>query len=126
MRVALPVDNGNVNQHFGRSNEFAVIEIEGTDIKDSKIISAANLAHNHEGLAGLLKNEKVEVVIVGGIGPRAQTALEECGIKVITGAEGPINDVVKLYARGQLVSRPVSCGHGHGHECSHHFHGCKH
>ncbi len=126
MKIALPVDNRDVNQHFGRSNEFAIIEIEGNEIKDSKTVSAAGLAHNHGGLAGLLKNEDVEVVIVGGIGPMAQRALEQFGMKVITGARGAIEDVAKMFAVGQLVSRPVACNHGHGHDCSDHSHGCGH
>jgi len=127
VKIALPVNNNQeVNQHFGRSSEFAIVEIEGSNIKDSKVVSAANLAHNHEGLAGLLKNENVEVVIVGGIGPMAREALEEYGMKVITGARGTINDVAGLFARGQLVSRPVACNHGHGHGCGHHSNGCGH
>jgi len=120
LRIAMPIDNQNVNQHFGTSSEFAVIEIEGDQIKDNKTVSAASLAHNHGGLAGLLKNENVEVVIVGGIGPPAQQALEETGMKVITGAQGVIKDIAIMFAKGQLRSKPVSCNHGHGHSCGQH------
>lgn len=125
MKIALPADGREVNQHFGRSSHFAIIEIQGSDIKDTRVVSAEDLAHNHEGLAGLLKNENVEVVIVGGIGPMARQALEQSGMRVITGARGAIDDVARLFAEGQLISRPVTCNHG-GHGCGNHSHGCGH
>lgn len=126
MRLAIPNDNGMVNQHFGQSKEFVIIEMSGQEIKDKKIVSAAELAHNHSGLAGLLENEKVEAAILGGIGPYALEALREKGFKVITGISGNIEDVARTYAKGELVSRNVVCnhsGHGHGHS---HGGGCSH
>ncbi|WP_066636131.1 NifB/NifX family molybdenum-iron cluster-binding protein [Desulfolucanica intricata] len=126
MKIAVPNENGQVNQHFGRSKEFVILDMEGDKVKETKTVSAAQLAHNHEGLAGLMKDNNVEVVILGGIGPYALQALEQVGLKVITGASGEIKSVAEAYARGELVSRKVVCnhhGHGHGHD---HDHGCSH
>lgn len=122
MRIAMPVDKDQINQHFGRSREFAVIEVENGVIKDRKNVSAATLMHNHEGLAGLMRGEAVDVVITGGIGARALTALEESGLKVVTGAAGSIDDVVAKYTRGELGSSGATCCHHHdehGHNCHH-------
>ncbi len=128
MKIAFPNDNGRINQHFGQSREFAVLEVENLRVISHKIVSAESLRHNHQGLADLLAGEKVEAVVVGGIGPYALEALEEKGLKVITGASGDIRDAAERYARGELVSRGAVCGHHHhGHgdgyrqgDCGHH------
>lgn len=126
MRIALPVDNGNINQHFGKSREFTVIDLEGDTIKSERVVSAVLLAHNHEGLAGLLIGEQVDAVIVGGIGHYALDALEKSGLKVITGARGGLKDMAQAYARGELISKRVVCNHHHGeHSHHHHHHGDK-
>lgn len=121
MRLALPYENGQINQHFGRSREFAIVDVEGCAIKTRKNVSAANLQHNHEGLAGLMRTEGVDVVITGGIGAHALSSLEDAGLKVITGVGGGIDEVVNSYMRGELVSRRTSCQHHHGEH-----HGCHH
>lgn len=132
MKIALPSEGGNVNPHFGKSREFTIVELQDGQIVDRKTISATNLQHNHEGLAGLMTSEKVDVVIVGGIGAMALQALEQSGLRVIYGASGNIDDVVGAFARGELVSQGSGCcshHHGaHGGGCHHHGHGggCSH
>ena len=71
----MPYDGGRVNEHFGQSREFAIFTVEGGKIADSKIVNSQDLCHNHEGLAGLLKDEGVEAVITGGIGYSMVAAL---------------------------------------------------
>jgi predicted Fe-Mo cluster-binding NifX family protein len=124
MKIAIPVENGQVNQHFGRSREFAIMDMENQKVAGQKVVSAETLQHNHEGLADLLHREKVEAVVLGGIGPYALQALEQKGLRVITGISGEIVSVAEQYARGELVSKNTVCGHhGHGHE---HGHGHNH
>lgn len=123
MKIAIPVENGQVNQHFGRSREFAILEVENQKVSGRKVVSAETLQHNHEGLADLLHRESVEAVVLGGIGPYALQALEQKGLKVITGASGDIVSIAEQYARGELVSKNTVCGHHHhehGHQHNHH------
>lgn len=127
MKIAIPNANGQINQHFGQSREFAVLEVENQKVVSQKTISAESLRHNHQGLADLLAGEKVDVVVVGGIGPYALEALEQRGFKVITGASGDIRAAAEQYARGELVSRGAVCGHHHHDHGGHHHHGdCGH
>ena len=128
MKIAIPNDNGQVNQHFGRSKEFMIIEMENQKVKSTKSVSTEQVAHNHEGLVGLMKDNNVEAVILGGIGPKAVQAFEQVGLKLITGITGEMNVVAEAYARGELVSRNVACDHSHGHSHDHehgHGDGCK-
>ncbi|MBM7853961.1 putative Fe-Mo cluster-binding NifX family protein [Desulfohalotomaculum tongense] len=118
MKIAMPVENGQVNPHFGTSREFAVLELKEGKVVDKKIISAEGLQHNHGGLAGLIRNEQVDVVITGGIGGHMLEALQQMGLKVVPGAAGEITAVAEAYAAGTLATRPNVCGcggHGHGH-----------
>lgn len=123
MKLALPFEQGRVNQHFGRSKEFVVVEVEGQTIKGKKTVSAVNLMHNHGGLAGLMLNEGVDVVITGGIGAKALQALEEAGLKVLTGADGTIDEVVNRFVNGALDENRGACCHHHDHQ---HGQGCQH
>ena len=122
MKLAMPYEQGKVNQHFGMSKEFAVVELEDGKIKSRKTISAAQLQHNHEGLAGLMKSEHVDVVITGGIGARAIVALQESGLQVVSGANGSVEDVALSFARGELDTKNTACCNHHGE----HGHGCHH
>lgn len=116
MKIAMPVANGKVNPHFGTSREFAILELENGKVVNKKVISAEGLQHNHGGLAGLIKNEGVDVAIVGGIGGHMLEALQAMGLKVVAGASGDITEVAEAYAAGTLTTRPSICGcGGHGH-----------
>lgn len=119
MKIALPKNGEMVNQHFGKSEYFTILTIEDTKITESKDVSTQSLQHNHDGLAGLLKDEGVSVVILGGIGQGAYDSLQAKGFKIIRGASGKIEDVVKNYFEDKLEDKNVVCAH-HGDE--HHQH----
>ncbi|GAB6157128.1 NifB/NifX family molybdenum-iron cluster-binding protein [Desulfotomaculum varum] len=126
MKIAIPARNGQVNEHFGTTREFAVIELENGKVKHTKLISNEGLQHNHGGIANMLKNEKIDAIICGGIGGHMIQALQQLGLKVVTGAAGPVEKVAEAYAAGTLVTRPVQCGCGGGHHHHHHGGGCHH
>ncbi|MFR3034416.1 MAG: NifB/NifX family molybdenum-iron cluster-binding protein, partial [Blautia hydrogenotrophica] len=123
MKIAVTYDNGNVFQHFGRTEFFKVYEVE-----DSKVVSSEVIASNgvgHGALAGLLSGQSVDVLICGGIGGGAQAALQEAGVELCAGASGDTDKAVEAYLRGELVSTGANCDHHHeeGHSCGHHGEG---
>ncbi|OPZ74389.1 MAG: Dinitrogenase iron-molybdenum cofactor [Firmicutes bacterium ADurb.Bin456] len=115
MKIAMPCLDGNVNPHFGSSRQFIVFDTAGGQIKGKKTIDNETL-HNHGGLARILKDEGVEVVITGGIGRPMINALHEAGFKVITGASGEVDRIANDFINGQLLPSPAicSCGGKHG------------
>lgn len=119
MKIAMPKDGEVLNQHFGRSRSFAIITLDENKVIDTKEISAESLQHNHGGLAALLEDEGVSLVITGGIGAGAYNSLEEKGFKVIRGASGKIEDIVNEYIKGDLQDKNIMCSHHHG---EHHHH----
>ena len=125
MKIAIPDNNGEVNQHFGRSTGFSIIDIDNQNsVTNIETVSAAGLQHQHEGIADFLKKQGVEIVIVGGIGQGAISGLESQGLRVLFGASGPVKDVAESFADGRFVSRRTVCSHhgnhhGGGHDLNH-------
>ena len=124
MKIAVTYDNGNVFQHFGKTENFKVYEVEDDKVVSSEVIGSNGTGHG--ALAGLLAEQGINVLICGGIGEGAQTALTEAGIEMVAGAQGNTDDVVEAYLKGELVSTGANCAHHHheeGHSCGSHEEG---
>ena len=119
MRIAVTYDNGNIFQHFGRTENFKVYEIEDGKVVSSEVIGSDGIGHG--ALAGLLAGNDIQVLICGGLGGGALNALKNAGIEVCAGASGSADEAVEAYLRGDLVDTGANCDHhGEGHECGHH------
>ena len=124
MKIAVTYDNGNVFQHFGRTEFFKVYEVEDNKVITSEVIGSNGVGHG--ALAGLLSEQSVDVLICGGIGGGAQAALAEAGVELCAGAEGDADQAVEAYLKGELVSTGANCDHHHhedGHSCGDHEEG---
>ncbi|MBR3023872.1 MAG: DUF134 domain-containing protein [Oscillospiraceae bacterium] len=124
MRIAVTYENGQIFQHFGRTEQFKLY-----DIADGKIINEQVTGTNgagHGALAGFLKSAGVDVLICGGIGGGAQMAMQEAGITLYGGNVGSADDVVASFLSNTLAqnSNPTCDHHGHehgeGHSCGEH------
>ncbi len=129
MRIAVTYENGNVFQHFGHSKQFKVYDVENGSVIKSEVVDTNGLGHG--ALAGVLTALKADILICGGIGGGAQTALSEAGIKLYGGVSGNADEAVNAYLSGSLDFDPnVHCDHhdhehnGQGHTCGEH--GCGH
>ena len=121
-KIAVTYDNGQVFQHFGRTESFKVYEVEGDQIVNSTIIESNGVGHG--ALAGLLADNTIDALVCGGIGGGAMSALEEQGIEVCAGAQGHVDDVIQAYLSGELETAGVTCDHhGEGHSCNDHEEG---
>lgn len=113
MRIAATYKDGNIFQHFGKTETFKVYNVEEGNIVSEEVISSEGSGHG--ALAGVLAAKGVDVLICGGCGEGAQNALSDAGIQVCTGAEGNADEAVKAFLEGRLVSAGVNCDH-HGHD----------
>lgn len=126
MKIAVTHENGKIFQHFGHTEEFKVYTVNGKNIEKTEVVTTNGQGHG--ALAGVLKEIGADVLICGGIGGGAQTALKEFGIKLYGGANGNCDDAVKALIDGNLDFNPdVKCNHhdhehGEGHTCG--AHGC--
>ncbi len=126
MRVAVTYDNGQIFQHFGRTEQFKVFDIEDGRVKSGLVVDTNGAGHG--ALAGFLKTADVDALICGGIGGGAQMALMEAGITLYAGISGSADEAAKALAEGALIQNAqANCDHhehGEGHECGHHAGGC--
>ena len=79
-RIAVTYDNGQIFQHFGRTEAFKVYEVEDGKVVNSEVMESNGVGHG--ALAGLLADNTIDVLICGGIGGGAMAALEERGIEI--------------------------------------------
>ena len=126
MKIAVTYDSGNVFQHFGRTEQFKIYDVEDGKVLSSQVIGNDGLGHG--ALAGLLENNAIDVLICGGLGGGAMNALTSAGIQVVAGASGNTDEAVEAFLKGELVSSGANCDHHHHdgdhecgeHECGHH------
>lgn len=112
MRIAIPLTNGLLAQHFGHCEQFVFID---ADKATRKIVqSRQEPAPEHEpGLLPRWLHERgATLVIAGGMGARARTLFDQAGIEVLTGAQsGEPEAIVRDYLSGRLATGPNSCDH---------------
>ena len=116
LRIAVCYDteNGNIFQHFGKTEYFKVYDIDDGKITSDEVVSTNGLGHG--ALAGVLSGLSADVLICGGIGGGAQNALRANGINLYGGCSGNADEAVKNFLDGNLsYQEDVRCDH-HDHE----------
>lgn len=126
MKIAVTYENGEIFQHFGRTEQFKLYEVTDNAVVSSKVVGTNGSGHG--ALAGLLSGLGVDTLICGGIGAGAQNALAAAGIKLYGGASGGADAAVDALLNGTLEYSPdIHCdhhGHGEGHVCGGNGHSC--
>ena len=118
MRIAVPYENGQIFQHYGKTGTFKFYEVEQGQILTSFEMGPG--AEGHEGITDFLKTAKTDVVICGRCGADAQKAILSAGMMLYAGKEGPADDTVRSFADGTLEYVPnMVCSHGCT-GCGHH------
>ena len=125
MRIAVTYENGQIFQHFGRTEQFKLYDIAYGKVIGEQIVSTNGAGHG--ALAGFLKNAEADVLICGGIGGGAQMAMQEAGITLYGGNSGSADEAVRAFLAETLVQNEnATCDHHHdhgeGHSCENH--GC--
>ncbi|MCI6991341.1 MAG: NifB/NifX family molybdenum-iron cluster-binding protein [Clostridiales bacterium] len=124
MKLAITYDNGQVFQHFGKTQQFKIYDIQEGKVGPSLVTGTGGQGHG--ALAGLLRALGISVLICGGIGPGAQEALKSLDITVIPGITGDVDQAAQDFVDGKLVPNTEAlCNHHHdgpAHSCG--DHGC--
>ena len=126
MRIAVTYENGQIFQHFGHTETFKIYDVEEGKVLHSEVVDTNG--NGHGALAGVLNALNADVLICGGIGGGAQTALAAAGIKLFGGVSGDADKAVEAFINDTLDYNPdVKCSHhehshGEGYTCGEH--GC--
>ena len=109
--------DASVDPRFGRCQYFLFV-----DTGTMKFEAVGNPAFTAGGGAGIqaaqaVVNKGAHAVITGNVGPNAFQALQAGGVKIITGAQGTVKEVIERFNKGEYeyASRPsVETHHGSG------------
>ena len=112
MKIALPVVDGRLSMHFGHCEQFALVEVDETRKTVLRTEYLTPPPHEPGVLPRWLAEQRVDLVIAGGMGRRAQDLFTRSGIRVVVGApsEAP-EEIVKAYLNGTLKTGENICDH---------------
>ena len=122
-RIALACEDnqglsGQISQHFGRCPNYTIVDVEGNEIKKTDIVDNPYYSNHVPGMVPKFISEQgVNVMVAGGMGPRAIDMFSNFGIEVVTGAIGNVGNVLQAYLKGE-ISGVEPCKHDHpaGHD----------
>lgn len=119
--IAVPIMAGSFSSHFGGADAFALYRVDPStgEVSDRRLITPPE--HGRGIFPMWLRSLGADVVLAGGMGPRASGILAQHGIEVVLGVQGTDPDaVVRQFLEGTLVATGEPC-HEHGfHDCGHH------
>jgi len=112
MRIAIPVAEGKLAQHFGHCEEFALIDVDPTTKQIQSEARVAAPPHQPGMLPPWLAERGAEVIIAGGMGVRAQQLFTAHAITVHVGApaDSP-KAVAQAFLEGTLRTGDNLCDH---------------
>ncbi|MFP3913074.1 MAG: iron-sulfur cluster carrier protein MrpORP [Desulfobacteraceae bacterium] len=108
--IAVPVSDGKLAAHFGHCENFAFMETRDGELRKTEMREPP--AHEPGVLPQWLHEQGADVVIVGGMGQRAQELLREKGVEVLIGA--PMDSPESLahqYLSNTLMTGDNMCDH---------------
>ncbi len=104
-KVAIPVNNGMLDGHFGHCKQFAIFDINNKEVIGESTIDAP--PHEPGLLPKFLSEKGVTDIVAGGMGHKAITLFHENGVNVFVGApqlsarnlvDGFLNNTIRFNA----------------------------
>ena len=119
-KIAVPVVGGMLSSHFGHCEEFLFATVEnGAVTKTENLIPPP---HEPGVIPNWLAQQGATVVLVGGMGERAQEILQSHGVAVVCGVQPdkPL-EIIKNYLARNLTVGGNACNHDgdEDHHCGH-------
>lgn len=119
MRIAIATNDGKVSGHFGHCEGFTVYSIEDNKIHSEEFLKSPK--HQPGVLPKFLANNRVNLIMAGGMGAKAQQIFNTEDIEVVVGVAGTLDEVIKEYLEGTIESSNAVCN-----DHAHHDQGCSH
>jgi predicted Fe-Mo cluster-binding NifX family protein len=106
--------SADMDPRFGRAAYFLIIEPETMKFEVLENRQNLDLPQGAGIQAGkTIADKKVDVLITGNCGPKAFMVLQHAGVKVITGAKGRVEDIIRQYQNGEF--KPAQAPNVDGH-----------
>ena len=123
MKIAVATEDNRgleavISQHFGRCPYYMLVEVNDKEIGEVKALE--NPLYENHGQPGevpaFIKSTGAQVIIAGGMGPKAIGFFEQYGIQVATGVSGTVQAVIGLYLDGQIQGASPCMNHEPHHD----------
>jgi len=120
MKIAVATDDNNgfealLSEHFGRCPFYMLVDVDKGEIKEVTAIESPFYgSHGEPGeVPAFIKKIGAQVIIAGGMGPKAIRFFEQYGIQVVTGVRGAVREVVQMYLDGKVEGASPCLDHEH-------------
>jgi len=116
MKIALPSNGTEVDEHFGHCQCFTIFDVD----EEKKIVSEETLTPQpgcgcKSSVVPQLASMGVSVMLAGSMGGGAVNVLASNGIKVVRGCAGNVREVAQAWLAGNVSDSGVGCqSHGPG------------
>jgi len=110
MKIALPSNGIEVDEHFGHCQCFTIFEVND----ESQIVSEETLTPPpgcgcKSNIVPQLAGMGVSVMLAGNMGGGAVNILASHGIAVIRGCSGSVREVARAWLAGRVADSGTSC-----------------
>jgi len=127
MKIAIPASGTNVESHFGKCNNYAIVSIsEDNKIESISDFDASDSCGCKSNIAEVFINMGVKVMLAGNMGRGAVSSISSQGIELVRGCKGNITNVVNEYLNNNIVDSEEFClthdhhhAEGSEHKCGH-------
>lgn len=118
-KIAVPTRDDMVDDHFGHCDHYTIFTIENNKVAARESYPSPQGCGCKSGIAPVLKNMGVKVMLAGSMGEGAKNVLGANDIKVVRGCSGNVDELVAKYLAGEISDSGEGC-HAHGdgeHQC---------
>ena len=123
--VAANDDRGleaTISEHFGRCPYYILVEVDEKELgKTEAVKSPFYRNHGEPGeVPNFIKSLDAQVIISGGMGPKAIGFFQQLGIQTVTGVSGTVGEAIKAYMSGAIEGALPCDAHDSGHHIEAH------
>ena len=112
--------NSEMSMHFGRCPFFTLVDVEDGKMTNAQVIANPAFENHVPGVVPkFINDQQANVMVAGGMGPKAIEMFNGFGIEVATGVGGKVEKVLNAYLEGR-VKGTAPCEHDHADSCGEH------
>ena len=120
MKIALPSQGTEVDEHFGHCQSFTIFGVDENNIVSEEVLTPPPGCGCKSNIVPQLASMGVTVMLAGNMGGGAVSLLASHGIEVVRGCSGNVREVARAWLAGKVDDSGASC-QSHGSEgCSGH------
>lgn len=114
MKIAVPTRDSRVDDHFGHCAYYTIFNVVDGKVTDVSKLASPQGCGCKSGIAPVLRQMGVCVMLAGNMGQGAMNVLQAQRIEVIRGCSGDVEELVNQYLSGNIMDNGEVCDH---HDC---------